>query len=105
MTGAADGITMKTTWTLAVSALTAIFAGTAIAASAAEPDALPYEVAHTERPAAPVISLPDVPLLPVAGDTIPADAVDATREAGLDVFVSPRGDGSGIVVDPRAPLP
>lgn len=34
------------------------------------------------------------------GETVPADQVDAAREAGAAVYVSPNGDGSGVVIDP-----
>ncbi|WP_028049446.1 hypothetical protein [Cellulomonas sp. URHD0024] len=100
-------MTMKTTWTLAVSAVTALSVGTAIAAataSAAAPEA-PARPADVVTPAAQRISLADVPLPPAVGDTVPAFAVEATREAGASVFVSPSGDGSGLVIDPAAPLP
>jgi len=51
---------MKTTWILAVSALTALFVGAAIAASAAEPETPVRDVSHAEAPATQAISLADV---------------------------------------------
>lgn len=39
------------------------------------------------------------------GASIPADQVEAARAAGAHVFVSPRGDGSGLIVDPSGTLP
>ena len=39
------------------------------------------------------------------GATVPADEVDAAREAGAHVYVSPHRDGSGLIVDPARPLP
>lgn len=97
-------MTMKTTWTLAVSAVTALSAGTAVAASAAEA-APPPPAEHSRQSDTPLVRLAEVPPPPVVGDTVPASAVDATRDAGLSVFVSPSGDGSGLVIDPYAPLP
>ncbi|WP_409142032.1 hypothetical protein [Cellulosimicrobium sp. RS] len=37
------------------------------------------------------------------GETVPADLVDAARAAGARVYVSPNGDGTGVVVDGTAP--
>ena len=46
------------------------------------------------------------PVIPTAaGEIVPADMIDAAREAGASVYVSPNGDGSGLVVDPAAGLP
>ncbi len=42
---------------------------------------------------------------PQVGESVAAGDVDSAREAGASVYVSPRGDGSGLVVDPTAPLP
>jgi len=39
------------------------------------------------------------------GATVPADQVDAAREAGAAVYVSPNGDGTGVVIDPEAGTP
>jgi hypothetical protein len=105
MTSLADVMTMKTTWTLAVSAVTALTAGTAVAAAAAEPNfpAVVTQGAHADAP--PTFDLANIQLPPFVGDTVPADAVDATRDLGLSVYVSPSGDGSGVVIDPSAPLP
>lgn len=97
-------MTMKSTVTLAAAAVTAIVAGTAIAASAAAPE-VPAVAHHLARPAPASLSVAGVRRLPSVGDTVPANAVAATRTAGLSVFVSPRGDGSGVVIDPNAPPP
>lgn len=34
------------------------------------------------------------------GATVPPDLVEASRDAGAAVYVSPNGDGTGIVIDP-----
>ena len=102
---------MKSTWTLAASAVAALAtgsaiasftAGSAVASSAGAPE-VPAVVRHTERAAVPDVHLATAPLS--VGDTAPADAIEAIRAEGMSVFVSPTGDGSGVVVDPSAPLP
>lgn len=64
-------------------------------ASAASPTP---EESTNEPTAAP---LPDV----AVGDVVEAALVDALREAGHAIYVSPRGDRSGLVVDPAADIP
>ncbi|QAY63522.1 hypothetical protein ET495_09990 [Xylanimonas allomyrinae] len=39
------------------------------------------------------------------GDVVAPYRVDAARAAGASVYVSPHGDGTGLVVDPDGPLP
>lgn len=105
-------MTMKSTWTLVASAVAALAAGSAIAslsagsAVAASPTEreVPAIATHARHAAvAPDLRLAPRPLS--VGDTAPADAVEAVRAEGMSVFVSPTGDGSGVVVDPSAPLP
>ncbi|WP_251152386.1 hypothetical protein [Cellulosimicrobium sp. Marseille-Q4280] len=57
------------------------------------------ELPSTESPA-------QEPVAPTGlGAAVPPDLVDATRATGASVYVSPNGDGSGLVVDPTAHLP
>jgi len=39
------------------------------------------------------------------GELIPSYRVEDARAAGASVYVSPRGDRSGLVIDPNGPLP
>ncbi len=48
---------------------------------------------------------PDVVIPTEVGSVVTADQIEAAREAGVAVYVSPNGDGNGIVIDPTAPLP
>jgi hypothetical protein len=44
------------------------------------------------------------PVVPTGvGEAVPADLVEAARAAGASVYVSPNGDGTGVVVDGTAP--
>ncbi len=43
---------------------------------------------------------PEPVSIPDAGTTVPAEDVEVLREAGASVYVSPNGDGSGLVLDP-----
>ena len=63
------------------------------------------EPAQTTEPTTPSTPAPTEaatpePVVPTAvGEIVPADMIDAAREAGASVYVSPNGDGSGVVVD------
>jgi len=50
-----------------------------------------------------IIEAPDA--VPITGNMVMAEDLDAVRESGASVYVSPNGDGSGIVIDPAGPLP
>lgn len=54
------------------------------------------EATPEPAPAPPVV---------VVGDTVAPAEVDLVRQAGSSVYVSPRGDGTGLVVDPAATIP
>jgi hypothetical protein len=55
---------------------------------------------------APTEAATPEPVIPTAaGEIVPADMIDAARAAGASVYVSPNGDGSGLVVDLAAGLP
>lgn len=43
---------------------------------------------------------PEVEVPTEIGATVPADQVDAARDAGAAVYVSPNGAGEGVVIDP-----
>ncbi|GIG29500.1 hypothetical protein [Cellulomonas marina] len=52
------------------------------------------------------VSVPASPAIDTSvGALVPQGDVDAAREAGAAVYVSPRGDGSGVVIDVAAGLP
>jgi hypothetical protein len=67
---------------------------TPTASASAEPTVGPTE------PATPEVDIPTE-----AGAVVTADLIEATRAAGVAVYVSPTGDGNGIVVDPAGTLP
>lgn len=45
---------------------------------------------------------PEPVVVPDAGTTVAADEVEALRDAGASVYVSPNGDGSGLILDPAS---
>ncbi|WP_156382765.1 hypothetical protein [Sanguibacter sp. Leaf3] len=59
----------------------------------------PTEPAPTVEPVA--VEAP----APVAGDAVPADAVEELRAEGVSVYVSPNSGGEGLVVEPGVALP
>jgi hypothetical protein len=68
--------------------------------------ASPTATAAATPTAAPVPAEPPVPgpVVPTGvGETVPVDLVEAARAAGVSVYVSPNGDGAGVVVDGTAP--
>lgn len=86
--------------------------GVVVANVAEEPTVRePVATAEPAEPTAPSTPAPTEaatpePVIPTAaGEIVPADMIDAAREAGASVYVSPNGDGSGLVVDPAAGLP
>lgn len=56
---------------------------------------------ETEQPA---VLAPEADV-PAVGETVAAGQVEAIRAAGAAVYVSPLGDGTGIVVQPGQELP
>ena len=70
-------------------------------------DSGPVVTAPVETPqpehTAPEVEAPEV--VTEVGATIPADQIAAARAAGAQVYVSPRGDGAGLIVRPGDPLP
>lgn len=55
----------------------------------------------SETPTPPASDVEVTPTVPTGyGEIVPADMVVAAREAGAQVYVSPYGDGSGVVVEP-----
>lgn len=93
----------------AVGALALAFLVSGCSSTDAPPAPAPApSVSATEPPAAPAPTVEPVaveaPAL-VAGDAVPADAVEELRESGVPVYVSPNAAGEGVVVDPTAPLP
>lgn len=71
---------------------------TVSATSAATTDA-PTTTPTTE----PVVEAPAA--VATTGDIVAAGDIEALRTSGASVYVSPNGDGSGLVIDPTAPLP
>lgn len=72
---------------------------TPVTTTAATPAPVGTPVAPAPTPA---VAFPtDVP----AGTTVPADLIEDARAAGIPIYVSPTGDGTGTVVDPTGPLP
>lgn len=57
-------------------------------------DEEPAEVEATEEPVDPDV-----------GDIIAADEIEQARDTGAAVYVSPTGDGTGVVIDPRDETP
>lgn len=90
-----------------------ITVGVVIAATGQEEPTLREPVATAEPSAttepttpAPTEAATPEPVIPTgASEIVPADMIDAARDAGAFVYVSPNGDGSGVVVDPAGALP
>ncbi|WP_456789844.1 hypothetical protein [Cellulomonas sp. P5_C5] len=99
---------MITHRTSAVALTVALAAGLALsgcgpAANAPEP---PVAAAVKAPEPAPTTPEPTVaPITVVVGTVVPATDIEAVRAAGGNVYVSPRGDGTGLVVDPAATIP
>lgn len=77
-----------------------------VEAPAPAPSATATATAEPTKPAPtdePIIEAPEV--LPSMGEVVTAEDIDKVRESGASVYVSPNGDGSGIVIDPAAALP
>lgn len=65
----------------------------------------PVATAEPTTPAPTEAATPEPVIPTTSGEIVPADMIDAAREAGASVYVSPNGDGSGLVIDPTAALP
>lgn len=65
----------------------------------------PVVVEEAEETPTPEVAPEPQVVVPAVGEPVSADQVEAVREAGGNVYVSPRSDGSGIVIDPAAPIP
>lgn len=76
------------------------------ATTTAPADPTPGPADETSTPPEETTPAPEAPTpgASVAKDDV-AEVRKATKEQGLGVYVSPTGDGSGVVVDPNAPLP
>ncbi|WP_156250801.1 hypothetical protein [Pseudactinotalea terrae] len=94
--------------TAAALCLTAVLGVSSCSSADAPPEPTATTNSTQPEPAAPEPTEPATPevVIPTEpGDLVPADQIDAAREAGVTVYVSPNGDGNGIVVDPDATLP
>jgi len=96
-----------TTTAAATLCLLATLAAGACSAPSSQSPATTAQPAQTEPAALEPTEepTPDAVISTELGAIVPADQIDAAREAGVAVYVSPTGDGSGIVVDPDATLP
>ena len=73
-------------------------------AISASGSAEPTSEATTEPSSEPTLAPVEAPA-PIAGDAIPAGEVEALRESGVSVYVSPNAGGEGLVVEPGVALP
>lgn len=64
----------------------------------------PDSNAEVEAPEATETEEPD-PEPPAVGDVVDAGDIEQARELGADVYVSPTGDGTGVVIDPSEGTP
>ncbi|WP_156250802.1 hypothetical protein [Pseudactinotalea terrae] len=98
--------------TAAVVCLTALLAASACSSTTQEPDpttsAVPQAAPSaeaTETPEPTQEPTPEVVIPSEAGAVVAPELVEQARDAGVALYVSPTGDGNGIVVDPDATLP
>lgn len=88
-------------------ALAATVAATLMPAGCTSSTADPAPEAPTAAAAAPARAAeptpepaPEPEPVTDVGATVPPDLVESSRDAGAAVYVSPNGDGTGIVIDP-----
>lgn len=101
--------------TITAAALSIAFAATIAACGTGKPPVVidptpsvsataePTTEAPTQSPTEP--ATPTVVIPTEAGAIVTADLIEQARAEGVAVYVSPTGDGNGIVVDPSAGLP